>query len=93
MKTNFTIKNGSIAELIVCADLLAKGYQVYRPVSYHSAFDIVAIRGSSIVTIEVRTSTEEDPSNFPRHKERSIPMVYASVTKKTNRINYFPDVL
>jgi hypothetical protein len=50
-----TGKVGAIGELRVSADLLARGYDVYRAVSQASDCDLVAIKDSVTLRIEVRT--------------------------------------
>ena len=48
--------SGAADELIVCADLLSKGYEVFRSVGPNSKADIVARIGSeNVVFIEVRS--------------------------------------
>jgi hypothetical protein len=46
---------GSLAELVVCADLLDKGFAVFRSVSPNCFCDLIAIKGSEERRIEVRT--------------------------------------
>jgi hypothetical protein len=50
-----TGKVGAIGELIVCADLLRRGYDVYRAVSQSAPFDIAILSGGQLRRIEVRT--------------------------------------
>lgn len=50
---------GAVAELRVCADLLAKGFHVFRAVSPACPCDLVAIsKKGSLIRIEVRTAHE-----------------------------------
>ncbi len=46
---------GAIAELVVSADLMRKGYDVYRALSPSCNADILAIKGSEMKKYEVRT--------------------------------------
>jgi predicted nucleic acid-binding Zn ribbon protein len=46
---------GAIAELLVSADLLAQGYEVFRAVSPAASCDLIALRGDQILRVEVRT--------------------------------------
>jgi len=59
---------GAISELIVCADLLKKGYEVFRAVSQSCSCDLLISKNGVIKRLEVRTASgkEENPS-FPIH--------------------------
>lgn len=46
---------GALHELIVCADLLQKGFAVFRAVSPSAPCDLAVLRGSQLLRIEVRT--------------------------------------
>jgi len=46
---------GAIAELLVSADLLAQGYEVFRSVSQAASCDLIALRGAQLLRVEVRT--------------------------------------
>lgn len=50
-----TGKTGAISELLVAADLLRLGFDVFRAVSQSCSCDIVALRNGVTVRIEVRT--------------------------------------
>jgi hypothetical protein len=55
-------RSGSVAELIVCAEFVAKGYDVYRAVDPRAATDLIYWDGSKAVRVEVkflRTGTEK----------------------------------
>jgi len=54
---------GAIGELRVCADLMERGFEVFRALSQarHSC-DIVALRNGLMLRIEVRTGTQRTPS-------------------------------
>ena len=47
---------GASAELVVAADLLNRGYQVFRSVSAHAECDLVILKDGRLLTVEVRTS-------------------------------------
>jgi hypothetical protein len=47
---------GAVAEILVAADLLARGYLVYRAVCGVRGHDVIATNGSAILTFEVRTA-------------------------------------
>lgn len=48
---------GSISELLVCVDLMKKGYSAFRCVSPNAKFDLVAFKLDIFLKIEVTTGT------------------------------------
>ncbi len=48
---------GAISELIVSADLMKKGFHVFRALSPACPFDLYAMRNHKTFDIEVRTTT------------------------------------
>lgn len=63
---------GAFSEMIACADLIRKGYDVFRAVSPASPCDIVAIKDNIILRIEVRTARRYRDgalSHFTCHKD------------------------
>ena len=48
---------GAVSELVVCADLLAKGYYVFRNVSAHGPCDIIILKNDKCFRVEVKTGT------------------------------------
>jgi len=47
--------HGTINELLAAADLMRRGYDVYRALCFNSRCDLVAIRGEVILRVEVKT--------------------------------------
>lgn len=89
---------GASAELVVAADLLNLGYQVFRSVSAHAECDLVILKNGALWTVEVRTSQRKmngDISMSPIAKMRadigavvvfggSIEIIYAPPLPCTN---------
>ena len=50
---------GTIAELVVCQDLLGKGLQVFRAVSPHASCDLIAFNEKGIWRVEVKQARVE----------------------------------
>jgi len=48
---------GAAHELVVCVDLMRKGFSVYRSVSPSAPFDLVAARGVDLKRVEVTTGS------------------------------------
>jgi hypothetical protein len=82
---------GAVSELRVCADLLIKGYEVFRAVSPSSSCDVLALKGGKTSRIEVRTSTvmKNGTIAFSKSsKDAGRSDHYAAVGE--NKIHYFP---
>jgi len=86
---------GALAELLVCADLMKRGFHVFRAVGPHGPCDVVAFRrGEACLKIEVTTATivtsgksYHPPKKTPRHEFD----VLALVTGHT--ITYVPELV
>lgn len=50
--------NGTISELLVCADLLRMGYEVFWAVSPTASCDLIATKGDAVFRVEVKTGHE-----------------------------------
>jgi len=88
-----TGKIGAISELRVCADLLAKGYDIFRAVSPSCPCDLVAFKQGTLKRIEVRTATktQDGELNFPlAEKDRGRFDHLAAVLK--DEIIYVPEL-
>ena len=46
---------GTLSELLVCVDLLSKGWCVYRAMDPQADCDVIATRGPELVRVEVKT--------------------------------------
>jgi endogenous inhibitor of DNA gyrase (YacG/DUF329 family) len=77
-KTVSPASTGAMSELIVSADLLRKGYAVFRAVSPSCYCDIIAIKKDVIWHIEVRTGYKNPRThslNFPRRISENVNVV------------------
>ena len=48
---------GAVSELLVCADLLSRGFSVFRSTSQSCDCDLIAQKGNLLLRIEVTTSS------------------------------------
>lgn len=53
---------GAVGELTVSADLINKGYEVFRSVSQCASCDLIALRDGVAVRVEVRTAAIYKPT-------------------------------
>jgi hypothetical protein len=105
LKRATTLPSGTIGaahELLVSADLLAKGYDVYRAVSGSCPCDLAIVKDGKLLRVEVTTGYEQidktikPPSAKLRTKDRWD--ILAIVVRMDNtkaigdRIVYFPQI-
>lgn len=89
-----TLKIGSIgalAELVVCADLLQQGFDVYRSVSINAACDVIAANElGQLCRIEVKSAIHRRGSTrFKRHRfDRTKHDILALVFLREQYIEY-----
>lgn len=58
-------KLGGKSELLVCADLLEQGYEVFRSVTQSTSTDLIRLKNNIMERVEVRTKTLN--YNNPQH--------------------------
>jgi len=61
-------KCGAHSELVACAYLLRKGYDVYRAVNWTAKANLVAVRGDEILRVQVKTGARLSNGmfNYPK---------------------------
>jgi hypothetical protein len=82
---------GAIGELRTSADLLAKGYHVFRAVSPTCPCDLIALKGGKCLRLQVRTARKlkSGKLTYPTgQKDAGRQDYYAAVLP--DRIEYFP---
>jgi hypothetical protein len=84
---------GAIGELVVCADLLRRGYGVFRSVSPACSCDLIAMRGAALLRVEVTTGHIGTTGRMsPHSKNVALSDVVAVVlhTEIGSEIHYNP---
>lgn len=83
---------GTISELRVCVDLLARGYEVFRAVSANCSCDLAVLKDGALLRIEVRTAYENKATGSVMHNRPKVfrADVYAGVLR--DRILYDPSL-
>lgn len=68
---------GTISELRVSVDLLGKGYSVFRALSPSCSCDLVILKGSKLVRVEVTTGAYSITGKlqFPRHDQQNLDVL------------------
>jgi predicted AAA+ superfamily ATPase len=57
---------GAISEMVAAADLMRKGYEVFRAVNPGSPCDLIAMKDGWFLRIQVRTTAYHDKANGQR---------------------------
>jgi hypothetical protein len=85
---------GTIAEMLVAADLLARGWQVFLPaVRLNIGHDLVATRGSEVMTIEVRSATRRKTTGvIMRPTKANCPSTHYAWVLTGEPVVYSPDI-
>jgi hypothetical protein len=84
---------GAMSELLACADLLKKGYSVFRSVSPASNFDAIAFKNDKMISIEIRTGYMSKSGKLIFTKnQKDIAQHYAVVLHQKNEVVYIPEL-
>lgn len=79
---------GAISELMVCIDLMKKGYSVYKAISPNCFSDLIAIKNEKVFQMEVKTGryTKTNKINYPNGNTAGKSIVV--YTYRDNKIHY-----
>jgi hypothetical protein len=86
---------GAMTELMVCVDLIKRGYEVFRAVSPASSCDIAILKNNQLLRIEVKTGYRylngAIGSGYGENQKGRFDIL-AIVIHKTNEIIYQPNI-
>jgi hypothetical protein len=85
-----TVNVGAMSELLVSADLLRRGYDVFRALSQGCYCDLIAVKKNSTLHIEVRTGYTSSTTGkmvFPKKKRGTID-IFAICDRNSLDIHY-----
>lgn len=82
---------GAIAELMVGADLLTRGYEVFRSVSPNCSCDLIAVDGEDMFKVEVRTGHRGMTDKITYNSENRAHIVAVYVPSE-RIVVYYPDL-
>ncbi len=82
---------GTLSELIAAADLMERGYFVFRALSSAAPFDLLAVKEGRSVRVEVRTASKQNGKFYCPKYARDVGRsdVYAAVFR--GQVQYVPD--
>lgn len=84
---------GAVGELLVAADLLQHGFQVFRACSPSALWDLTAWRDGRFYRVECRTGTVHGDRVYYAKKPTDAGDVYAVVVPTRLGVEYHPDIL
>lgn len=82
---------GAMAEILVCADLLSRQYEVYRNVSPNGINDVVAYKEGQYYGIDVKSGYRKNDKLYPYSKNYKSDY-RAIVIHRTKEIIYQPEL-
>lgn len=83
---------GTIAELLVAADLMARGWQVFMPLIASKGHDLIAAKADRLITVEVRSAYRNSAGRliYARKPDCSSSHYAAVITGEP--VHYDPDI-
>jgi len=71
--------------LLVCCNLIEKGFEVFRAVSASCSCDLIALKNKISYRVEVtkRTRVKENKIAFPKHKNTNYDVIAVFFSDKT----------
>jgi hypothetical protein len=83
---------GALGEILVSADLMKKGYEVYRAMSPSSSCDVLARKNEKFYSVEVRTGYKSlDGSKVTTNRVNIKADILAIVLHREGEILYQPE--
>ena len=83
---------GALNELKVCADLMIKGYNVFRCVSPNSPHDLIISNDERILRVEVTTGTKHVSGNISHAGKTDRDFDILAIVVFSGEIIYKPDI-
>lgn len=82
---------GAISELSACADLMERGFLVFRAVAPHGPYDVIAAKGRDVLRVEITTGTilADGRISYPRHERHAKAFDVIAVTTPPGSVSYF----
>jgi len=86
-----TATTGAIHELLVSADLLQRGFAVFRALSASCPCDLAVLQGDRLLRVEVTSGVYQKGGgvNYPPHPPDRFDVL--AVVTRDQRIHYFPE--
>lgn len=93
MRRPSPITKGTANELLVAADLMKKGFDVFKALSHNSSCDLIFIDKNNLYRVEVKTIIKNifkkgTPKCFTEHPERAAPFLNKNLEKNKDKFDY-----
>lgn len=83
---------GACHELLVCADLIRRGWSVYRALSPAASCDMLALFEDRIFRVEVTTGVRGDRGELKMPAKDAARFDLLAVVERSGNISYFPEL-
>ena len=83
---------GKVVEMIVVADLLARGWQVFLPIFSNRGHDLVAYAAGNLITVEVRSAHRNDVGRLCYTKRPSDKSMHYALVVSGEVVHYEPEI-
>jgi hypothetical protein len=83
---------GTVSELLVAADMLARGWLVYMPVMHSRGHDLIATRNGALVTVEVRSAHRSATGSLVFAKKPEETSTHYALVVTGEPVHYKPDL-
>lgn len=83
---------GKVSELLVAADLMARGWQIFFPLNPNSKHDIVGIIEDNILTFEVRSAYRTKAGGLVYNKKAHSTSKHFALVITGHPIEYVPEL-
>lgn len=90
-KVNHSVA-GTISELLVAADLMARGWQVFLPVIASRGHDVIATKDGKIATFEVRSAHRNATGTIKFARKADCLSDYYGLVITGEPVAYEPDI-
>jgi Holliday junction resolvase-like predicted endonuclease len=91
-----TGKIGAMSEMLVCVDLMKRGFEIFRAVSQCCSCDLIALRGGKALRVEVktgyRTKSGDCVKSLRKKAAQSPHDLLAAVWLDNHEIKYHPTI-
>lgn len=90
-KVNHSVA-GTISELLVAADLMARGWQVFMPVIASKGHDLIAMKDGRLVTFEVRSAYRSAAGKVKYAKQAGCTSDHYGLVVTGEPVTYDPPI-
>lgn len=83
---------GKVSEVLVAADLMARGWHVYLPLVHRNGHDVIATSDGRIITVEVRSAYRTQTGNISFTRTRGCKSSHYALVVTGEPVLYEPEL-